>query len=56
VVMSEISGVQLNRQLVLATPVQPRDNATIPVLQEMIEAEFARLTQRGVFSFASASS
>jgi LysR family transcriptional regulator, nitrogen assimilation regulatory protein len=55
VVMSEISGVQLNRLLVLATPVQPRDNATIPVLQEMIEAEFGRLTQRGVFSFASVS-
>jgi LysR family transcriptional regulator, nitrogen assimilation regulatory protein len=56
VVMSEISGVQLNRLLVLATPVQPRDNTTIPVLREMIETEFARLTQRGVFSFASAAS
>jgi LysR family transcriptional regulator, nitrogen assimilation regulatory protein len=56
VVMSEISGVQLNRLLVLATPSQPRDNAAIPVLQEMIEAEFARLTQRSVFSFASANS
>jgi LysR family nitrogen assimilation transcriptional regulator len=45
VVMSEISGVQLNRLLVLATPTQPRDNATIPVLQEMIEADPARRVQ-----------
>lgn len=54
VMMSEISGVQLNRLLVLAKPVQPRKNATIAVLPEMVEAEFARLTRRGVFSFASA--
>ena len=43
-VMSEIPGVQLNRLLVLATPSQPRDNAAMAVLQEMVEAEFARLT------------
>lgn len=53
VVMSEVSGVQLNRLLVLATRIESRDNSAIPVIQEMIEAEFARLARRGVFSFAS---
>lgn len=53
IVMSEVSGVQLNRLLVLATRIESRDNSAIPVIQEMIEAEFSRLARRGVFSFAS---
>lgn len=56
VVMSEVSGVQLNRLLVLATRIEPRDNPAIPVIQEMIETEFSRLTQRGIFSFGSTGS
>jgi LysR family nitrogen assimilation transcriptional regulator len=53
VVMSEVSGVQLNRLLVLATRIEPRDNSAMPVIQELIESEFSRLAQRGIFSFGS---
>jgi LysR family transcriptional regulator, nitrogen assimilation regulatory protein len=53
VVMSEISGVQLNRLLVLATRPARHDNSALHVVREMIEAECARLARRGVFSFAS---
>lgn len=52
--MSEISGVQLNRLLVLATRVERQDNSAQHVVREMIESEFARLARQGVFSFASA--
>ena len=50
-VMSEISGVQLNRQLALATRLEPRPNVALALVQELVTAEFARLTRRGVFSF-----
>lgn len=53
VVMSEVSGVQLNRLLVLATRTERQDNNALHVVGEMIESEFARLARRGVFSFAS---
>ncbi|MDB5892119.1 MAG: hypothetical protein JWP47_2950 [Polaromonas sp.] len=53
VAMSEISGVQLNRLLVLATRVERQDNSALYVLREMIESEVARLTRKGMFSFAS---
>ncbi|MEY3461257.1 MAG: hypothetical protein RLZZ03_910 [Pseudomonadota bacterium] len=52
--MSEISGVQLNRLLVLATRVERQDNSAQHVVREMIESEFARLSRQGVFSFAGA--
>jgi LysR family transcriptional regulator, nitrogen assimilation regulatory protein len=51
VVMSEISGVQLNRLLVLATRIERQNNTAREVVKEMIESECARLTRRGVFSF-----
>jgi LysR family nitrogen assimilation transcriptional regulator len=51
VAMSEISGVQLNRLLVLATRVQRQDNSALYVVREMIESEVARLTRQGLFSF-----
>jgi LysR family transcriptional regulator, nitrogen assimilation regulatory protein len=51
IVMSEISGVQLNRQLVLATRLEARPNVALSLVQEMVNAEFARLARRGVFSF-----
>jgi LysR family nitrogen assimilation transcriptional regulator len=51
--MSEISGVQLNRLLVLATRVERQNDSARQVVKEMIEAECARLTRRGVFSFGS---
>ena len=50
--MSQISGVQLNRLLVLATRVERKDNSAQHVVREMIESEFARLSRQGVFSFA----
>ena len=53
VVMSEVSGVQLNRLLVLATRIERRDNPALQVIQEMIESEFSRLARRGMFSFTS---
>jgi LysR family transcriptional regulator, nitrogen assimilation regulatory protein len=53
VVMSEVSGVQLNRLLVLATRIERQANPAIPAIQEMIESEFSRLARRGMFSFAS---
>jgi len=54
VVISEISGVQLNRLLVLATRIESLDSSPQLALKEIIEAEFARLARAGIFSFASA--
>jgi LysR family transcriptional regulator, nitrogen assimilation regulatory protein len=54
VVISEISGVQLNRLLMLATRNSPNDNPAIPAMRKLIELEFAKLAQQGVFSFGSA--
>jgi LysR family transcriptional regulator, nitrogen assimilation regulatory protein len=53
VVISEISGVQLNRLLVLATRIESLDSSPQLALKEIIEAEFARLARAGMFSFAS---
>ncbi len=50
-VMSQISGLQLHRQLVLATRLENRPSVALSRVQELVEAEFARLTRRGVFSF-----
>lgn len=52
VVISEISGVQLNRLLVLATRIESLDSSPQLALKEIIEAEFARLARAGMFSFA----
>ena len=53
VVISEISGVQLNRLLVLATRIDGLDSASPLALKEIIESEIARLTRAGLFSFSS---
>ena len=53
-VMSEISGVQLNRQIVLATRLDAQPNGVLASVQELLDAEFARLARRGVFSFGPA--
>ena len=52
VTLTEVSGVQLNRQLMIATRIEPKPNAAVAVLKELIVAELARLTLRGMFSFA----
>lgn len=49
--MSEISGVQLNRQLMLATRLDPRPSSALSLVQELVDAEFARLSRDGTFSF-----
>jgi LysR family nitrogen assimilation transcriptional regulator len=50
-VMSEISGMQLNRQLVLATRLELRLPFALSLVQELVQAEFARMVRRGIFSF-----
>jgi LysR family nitrogen assimilation transcriptional regulator len=52
--MSEISGVQLNRQLVLATRLESRSPAALSLMHELVDAEFSRLVRQGVFSFGAA--
>lgn len=52
IVMSEISGVQLHRMLVLATRAEPRPRPALALVQEFVIAEFSRLERQGVFSFA----
>jgi LysR family transcriptional regulator, nitrogen assimilation regulatory protein len=51
ITMSEISGVQLNRQLMLATRLDTRANPALSLVQELVESEFARLERDGAFSF-----
>ena len=53
-VTSEISGVQLNRQLVLATRIDPRPTPASALLQQLIERELERLSRDGRFSFRDA--
>ncbi|WP_333845422.1 LysR family transcriptional regulator [Limnohabitans sp.] len=53
IIMSEISGVQLNRLLVLATRLESSPNLALTLVRELVEAEFSRLMRQGVFSFGS---
>jgi len=53
ITISEISGIQLNRMLVLATRPGAHQNIAITLVHELVEAEFSRLTRQGVFSFSS---
>lgn len=52
IVMSEISGVQLNRLLMLATRIESRPNPSLSLVHEVVVAEFARLERQGIFSFS----
>lgn len=51
VVMSEISGVQLNRMLVLATRSEPQQSPALTLVKDLVDAEISRLTRLGYFSF-----
>ncbi len=51
IVMSEISGVQISRQLVLATRLDPKPSPALSLIRELIDGELLRLSNRGVFSF-----
>jgi LysR family nitrogen assimilation transcriptional regulator len=52
--MSEISGVQLNRMLVLATRIERVQDPALATAREQVENEFSRLVASGVFSLTHA--
>ncbi|HWZ49579.1 MAG TPA: LysR family transcriptional regulator [Herbaspirillum sp.] len=52
VTMSEVSGVQLNRLLVMATRIEREENACLSVLKDLVISELSQLTQAGMFNFA----
>jgi DNA-binding transcriptional LysR family regulator len=52
VAISEISGVQLNRQLMLATRNEARAAPGIALVRDLIQSECAQLVARGVFSLS----
>lgn len=51
ITLSEISGVQLNRQLLLATRIERKQNPSIAALKDLIIDEASRLSRLGMFSF-----
>lgn len=51
ILLSEISGVQLNRQLVLARRLEAKVPAALTLVHELVDAEFSRLARHGAFSF-----
>jgi len=52
--MSEISGVQLNRMLVLASRIERVQDPALATAREQVENEFSRLVASGVFSLTRA--
>ena len=50
IVMSEITGVQLNRLLVLAYRREPPNNQAMGLILDMVEQQFNRLINAGTFS------
>lgn len=50
IVMSEITGVQLNRLLVLAYRREPPNNQAMGLIMDMVEQQFHRLISAGTFS------
>jgi LysR family nitrogen assimilation transcriptional regulator len=50
IVMSEITGVQLNRLLVLAYRREPPNNQAMGLIMDMVEQQFNRLINAGTFS------
>ncbi len=55
ITMSEISGIQLNRILVLATRMNTEISRELTLIQELVESEVSRLMRHGVFSFGAPS-
>ena len=49
IVLSEISGVQLNRLLVLATRLDSKSTASLALVHELVISEFSRLERQGLF-------
>jgi LysR family nitrogen assimilation transcriptional regulator len=52
--MSEVSGVQLSRLLVMATRIKGEDNSALSVLKDLVVSELDELALAGMFSFAAA--
>ena len=55
ITMSEISGIQINRMLVLATRMNAKSSQELSQVQELVESEVSRLMRHGVFSFGGSS-
>lgn len=51
VTISQITGVQLNRLLVMATRIEPKDKLPLQLIQDLLEAEVSRLMLEGTFTF-----
>jgi LysR family nitrogen assimilation transcriptional regulator len=51
ITMSEISGIQINRILVLATRMNSDLSQALTQVQELVESEFSRLMRQSVFTF-----
>jgi LysR family nitrogen assimilation transcriptional regulator len=51
--LSEVSGIQLNRQLLIATRVESKQRPLIAALNDLIIEEAGALVGEGVFSFSS---
>lgn len=52
--LSEVSGVQLHRMLMLATRIERAQNSAIAVVADVVRGEAGKLAAAGVFSFGSA--
>jgi LysR family nitrogen assimilation transcriptional regulator len=53
ITLSEISGVQLNRQLLIATRIRRNQDPAVSILKDLILEESARLSRLGMFSLGS---
>ena len=51
ITMSEVSGVQLIRQLLMATRIEAAESSATSVLKGLVQAELARQIRLGMFSF-----
>ncbi|WP_197424819.1 LysR family transcriptional regulator [Bordetella sp. N] len=54
VTLTEVSGVQLNRHLMMATRIEATQGTAVAALREMVVAEIARLDRLRVFNFSKA--
>ncbi len=52
IALSEVSGIQLHRQLIMATRIDRYETQAISVLRDLVLSEFDRLAQAGLFSLA----
>ncbi len=51
IALSEISGVQLHRQLVMATRIDRYETQAVSVLRDLVLSELDKLTKAGLFAF-----